>query len=92
MSNRIKDLKISVDVDIVIDKYNERAKAYNEAHPKLRQTELLDRAKVATMVGTTPQLFADYKNQDPPKAVKILYALAEIGQCDITEFVNEIKD
>ncbi len=68
-----------IDVDIVIG-------FYNADHPELLP---MDRKRIAEMVGSTKQNLCDWKGRKTPKLIDKLKILAEIGDCQIEDFLIE---
>lgn len=72
-----KDEIYTIDVDLIIRKYN-------EDNPDLRK---LDRKILAEKLGVNKQIFTEWKTK-APKAVKLLFSLMDIGDCQIEFFVK----
>lgn len=66
-----------IDVDRVIQKYNEH-------NPELKQ---LSRKILAEKLEVNPQVFSDWKSGKTPKIIMKLFKLMEIGQCTLDDFV-----
>lgn len=66
-----------IDVDRVIQKYNEH-------NPELKQ---LSRKILADKLQVNPQVFSDWKSGKTPKIIMKLFKLMEIGQCTLDDFV-----
>lgn len=73
--------KVFIDVDKVID-------AYNEKNPDKKQ---LDREELAKLLGVGKQVFSDWRSskKKTPKWAKILLTLLELGQIPATDFIEE---
>lgn len=73
--------QLIIDVDIVIDKYNEK-------NPKLKP---MDRKSLAEKIGCNKQVFSDWKTGSTPKLIYRLFKLMEVGKCDINDFIKPLK-
>lgn len=76
-----KQVKRTIDVDLVIEKYN-------KDNPEKKQ---LDRKSLAKKLGCNTQVFSDWKNGRTPKLIERLFDLMDIGDCQIQYFINEEK-
>ena len=74
-----QEKELIIDVDVVI-------KAYNDKNPSLKP---LDRKTLAEKLGVNPQILSDWKNGKTPKLVDKLFALMEIGNLNLNDFIIE---
>lgn len=74
--------ELIIDVDRVIDNYNDK-------NPELKR---LDRKTLAKQLGVNPQVFSDWKSGKTPKLIGRLFQLKEIGKCNIEDFVVEQRE
>ena len=69
--------KMIIDVDRVIQKYNQH-------NPELKQ---LSRKILAEKLQVNPQVFSDWKSGKTPKIIMKLFKLMEIGKCKLDDFI-----
>ena len=72
-----KQGELVIDVDQVIE-------IYNKKNPELKQ---MDRKTLAKLLNVNVQLFSDWKNGKTPKLIKKLFALKDISDCSIEDFI-----
>jgi len=73
--------KLCIDVDIIIEKYN-------DANPEKRA---LDRKSLADMLGVEYQLLSDWKRGKTPSVALRLLTLIELGGCQLKDFCYETE-
>jgi len=77
-----KNQKFIIDVDVVIEKYNEK-------NPQLLP---MSRTRLAELTGTHKQSFTEWKNGRNTGIIERLLMLSEIGDCKIDDFVKKIDE
>lgn len=75
-----EELKLAIDVDVIIDKYNKE-------NPDLRQ---ITRKSLAEDLDINVQLFTNWKGGKVPKSILVLLKLMEISSCELKDFVKAI--
>ena len=71
--------KFIIDVDVVINKFNER-------NPELRP---MTRADLAKQLGVNSQILSDWKRGKTPQMIYRILKLIEIGKCSFHDFIIE---
>lgn len=74
-----KQKEFIIDVDIVIDRYNEK-------NPEKKP---LTRSELAKALGVNKQLFTDWKGGRTPKLIYMILKLMEIGKCQLNDLLTE---
>jgi hypothetical protein len=77
-----KTEKFIIDVDVVIEKYNEK-------NPELLP---MTRKRLSEKIETTTQSFVEWKKGRNTGMIERLFKLAEIGGCSLDEFVKKTQE